>query len=278
MKTRKILTVFASCLVLAGVAGTRSSSADGSGMAGPSVELKTGDFKMLSPFSFWPSCGCPDLVYTYTFRSEGLVYVGTPKFSDAIRAVANSASEFSPAEIPAEWRDAAQNWVEYLQMTPDGEGNPYSRPAMFQLRGGDLMQFPKGKYACSPDLLHLASLEYRKMEGREDLSPVSPLAVHAATREIEGIIADKRKMARNFAARAVAIVSKIVEAERKGAGNCSPGEIAWAKRELEQAFIEARTVQSPPRETVSAFDRAERLADSLRVPRHFASTGGSICQ
>ena len=57
-----------------------------------------------------------------------------------------------------------------------------------------------------------------------------------------------------------------------------PGEVARAKRELDQAFIEARSVRSPLPETASSFDRAERIAGSLLEQRLYASTHGGVCQ
>lgn len=273
METKKILLVVASCLLLAGIAGTGDSSADG-----PGIEMRAGDFKMLSPHAFWPSSGCPDIAHTKTFQSRGLGYVGTPEFAEAIRAVAYDASEYSPAEVPPDWRIAAENWIEYMKMTRDEESNRFSPSALFQLRGGEELLFPKGKYACNADLVHLASLEYRKMQLREDAPQVFPRYVHAATKELQEIIATKRQMARSFAQRMTAIGSKIAEAERLQAGSCSPGEVARAKRELERAFIEARTVQATLPETVLSFERAERMANILLEPHLFASSGGGICQ
>jgi len=273
MKTKNILMLVVSCLLLAGIAGVDKSSADG-----PGIEMRAGDFKMLSPHAFWPSSGCPDIANTKTFQTQGLGYVNSPEFAGAVHAVAYDASEYSPAEIPPDWRVAAENWIEYIKLTPDEESNWLSPSALFQLRGGEGLLFPKGKYACNPDLVYLASLEYRKMQRREDLPPVFPRAVHAATKDLQEIIAAKRQMARRFAARATAIGSKIAEAERMGAGNCSPGEVARAKRELERAFIEARTVQSTLPETVLSFDRAERMAEFLLEPHKFASSRGGSCQ
>jgi hypothetical protein len=278
METKKILTVFACCLMVAGIWATDSSSADVPGVSGPGIELRAGDFGMLSPRAFWPSCGCPDIAQTKTFRSERLGYVDSPEFAAAVGAVANGASEFSPAEIPPDWRIAAENWIEYARKTSDRESHRISSTAAFQLRGGEEMQFPKGKDACNPDLLHLASLEYRKMQRREDLTPVSPRVVEAATRDLEELVAAKRQMARRFAARAAAIGSRIAEAERMGAGTCAPGEVARAKKELEQAFIEARMVHSTVAETASLFDRAERIAVFLLEQRQVASSRGGICR
>jgi len=273
MKIQKIVTVFASCLLLAGIAGTEASSADG-----PGIAMRAGDFKMLSPSAFWPSAGCPDIAHTKTFQSKGLGYVNSPEFAEAVHAVANGASEYSPAEIPPDWRVAAENWIEYIKLTPDGENNPFSATALFQLRGGEELKFPKGKYACSPDLVSLASLEYIKMQGRKDLTPVSPRVVHAATKDIEEIVAAKRQMAQRLAARAAAIGAMIETAGRKEAGNCSPGEVARAKVELERAFIEARTIRSTPLETVASFDQAERYAGYLAGQHLFASNSGGVCQ
>jgi hypothetical protein len=265
--------------MLAGIGGTESYSSDIPEAGGQGIELRAGDFKMLSPRAFWPTCGCPDIAYTKAFRSEGLGYVGSPEFAEAIRAVANGASEYSPAELPPDWELTAANWTGYVEATPEGEIHPRSRNALFQLREGTgELKFPSEKDACTPALVHLASLEYIKTQGRRDLTPVSPLVVQAATRELEEIVVAKRKMAGRNAARAKAIASMILEAERKVTGNCSPGEIARAKRELEQAFLEARSVRSPLTETVSSFDLAERIAASLLEKRLYASPLGGVCQ
>jgi hypothetical protein len=270
MKKKNSFMVVVACLLLAGIAETGNSSPDIAG-----IEMQAGDFKMLSPHSFWPSGGCPDIAHTKTFQGKGLGYVTSPEFADAIRAVAVGASEYSPAEIPPDWRVAAESWIEYASLIPGEENPPLSPIALFQLRGEEL-QFPNGKYACRPDLLYLASLEYRKMQRQENLSPVFPRIVQAATKDLQEVIAAKRQMARRFATRSAVIGSKIAEAERKGAADCSPDKVARAKRELERAFIEARMVRSPLSETVSSFDRAERTAESL-VPRRFASSRGGGC-
>jgi hypothetical protein len=277
MTMKKTLTVFASCLLLAGIAAAGSASTDAPEGAGAGIEMRAGDFNMLGPHAFWPSGGCPDIAHTKTFQVKGLGYVSSPQFAEAVRAVANGASEYSPTEIPPDWRVAAEGWSEYTQSAPEKENHPLSSAALFQLRGGDELQFPKGKYACRPDLVYLASLEYRKMQKQESLSPVFPRVVQAATSDLQGIIVAKRQMAARFAARTTAIGSRIAEAERMGAGNCSPDAVARAKRELERAFIDARMVRSTLPETVSAFDRAERAAESL-APRQFASSGGIVCQ
>ena len=232
---------------------------------------------MLSPHSFFPSCGCPDIAYTKAMQSEGLGYVASSEFADAIRAVASGASEHSPKEIPADWRTAAENWIEYRERILVEEGNMYSGTASFQLRDGDLFRFPKGKYACNPDLVRLASLEYMKKQGRHFLPPVSPGVVRAAIKELEANMAAKRQMAPRLATRAAAIASRIAEAERLGAGNCSPSGVSRTRMELEQAFLESRTARSALSDAVASFDRAERFADYLLSERRFASRRGGGC-
>jgi hypothetical protein len=272
MISRKILIAFVACQLVVMAAGSGTSSA-----GSPGIEMKAGDFLMLSPSSFLPSCGCPDIAYTNTFRSGGLGYVASEEFADAIHAVANGSSEYSPQVIPADWRTAAESWIEYRKVILEQEANEVAVTAVFQLQDGEMFQFPKGKYACSPSLVHFASLEFIKKRRQRILTPVSTEAVHKAIKELEAIMDAKRKMAPRLAARARAIASRIKEAERMGAGDCSPGDVSRTKAELEQAFMEARTTRSAPSETVASFDRAERFADYLLSERRFASSSGGRC-
>ena len=109
-----------------------------------------------------PSGGCPDRAYTEIFQSKGLGYVHSREFAEAVRDVAIGASKYSPKEIPATWRDDAENWI-----------GP----------GSEKLPFHRGDDACNPALVYMASMEYRARPGHEDVTPVFPRNVRAATRE-----------------------------------------------------------------------------------------------
>jgi hypothetical protein len=227
--------------------------------------------------NIFPSCGCPDLALTETFQSRGLGYVGSPEFAEAVVAVANGVSGYSPVDIPPEWRSAAKKWIVYLASNPEGASDVLPANSVFRPRECEEAQFFDRKDACNSELVHLASLEYRKAKGREDIPMVPPDVVPEGTMELAGTIAAKRKLAPRLSARAELIGSMILEAERLGAGKCLQGEVARAKRELELAFREARMIRSDHPETVASFDRAERTASFLLEDSRDGSDRGMGC-
>ncbi len=229
-------------------------------------------------FPAGPDCGCPDLVYSEAFQSKGLGYVSTPEYADAVRAVANGTSKYSPEEIPAAWRSIAAEWTAYLAMHPAGMSEPAESPVYSDAgEPYDAAAFLRKKEACGPALLYLASLEYRSRSGHEGVKPVLPLVVRAAAKDIEARVVAKQGMAASYAKRASAIGTRIAETERIGAEECSPGDLALAKSELELARREAGGVRTSLLETESLFRRAEQAADSILSIRRVASVKGTVC-
>jgi hypothetical protein len=251
---RTVLGVFVTCLLLSGVAATAYSSGDTLASVGTNVYRHGNDFadkpaEKKSP----PVGGCHDLAYTEVFQSQGLGYIHSREFAEAVRAVAVGASKYSPKEIPSSWRKDAESWI-----WPGSENLP----------------LPKGEDACNPSLLYLASMEYRARPGHEGMTPILPRNVRAATREIR-VVADWKK-AGPFNERAAAVDFKIAVAERMGAGECSKAELESAKLLLDRA----RNVAAASRNSakgVEWLDRAELNADSLLANRQFAFRQGVMC-
>lgn len=254
---RTVLGVLVSCLLLSGVTATAFPFNDSLASVGTRAYRQGNDFaekpgREASP----PAGGCPDLAYTEIFQSKGLGYVHSREFAEAVRAVAVGASKYSPEEIPAFWRDDAENWI-----------GP----------GSEMLPFHKGEDACNPALLYLASMEYRARPGHEGVTPVFPLNVRAATREAR-VVAEWKK-AGPFAERAAAVEFKIAVAERMGAGDCTRVELESAKLLLDRARNVAAASRNNRNNTEGAewLDRAERNADSLLANRQFAFRQGIGC-
>jgi hypothetical protein len=251
---RTIPSVFISCLLLAG--GTVSAYPFGDPLASVGAgaylqgnTLADNPGRTESP----PVPGCPGLAYTEIFRSKGLGYVHSREFAEAVRAVAVGASEYSPKEIPASWRDDAENWIG----TESGT-----------------LPIRNGEDACNPALLYLASMEYRAKPGHEDVKPVIPRYVRAATREAR--VVEEWRKAGPFSERAAVVEFKIEVAERMGAGECARVELESAKLLLDRA----RNVAAASRDNSKGaewLDRAERNAESLLADRQFAFRQGVRC-
>jgi len=207
-----------------------------------------------------PACGCPDLAYTEPFKAKGLGYVGTREFAEAVHAVASGNSRYSPREIPPGWQAASAHWRRYLAAHPYGAVEP-AHPRAF-MTWVDAKPF-FGKEACTPALLYLASLEYRSMPGHQGVTPAFPRLVRAAAFDLGIQVVDKSRMAGIYAKRIAVMGVKIAEAERMGAEESAPRELARAKYELDRARMDATGVRSGIQETEASFARAEHTADTL---------------
>ncbi len=83
-----------------------------------------------------------------------------------------------------------------------------------------------------------------------------------------------RQMSGNFDDRADEIAAKLAEAERLGARDCSPRELAHARVELERVRHEALETHYPREWVRMDFDKVESAADMLLDGwRHAASLG-----
>jgi hypothetical protein len=224
-----------------------------------------------------PACGCPDLVYTDVFKARRLGYVNSPEFADAIRAVASGKSLYSPPEIPNGWLEAAKGWSAFVAAHPKGVSEPLD-PARTMGFGTRLDPEPfLSKDACVPALLYLASLEYRSRQGNWDLTPVFPHLVRTAIFDLGTQIVVKNRNTPAYAKRTVAVMAKISKAEKMGAGDCEPTELARTKAALDHARRDAAGVRASVEETDASFSNAERLADSLLTKRQYAMAKGFIC-
>jgi len=79
-------------------------------------------------------------------------------------------------------------------------------------------------------------------------------------------------MAVGFASRAASIGTRIAQAEKQGAADCTPRQLAAAKSELVRVRQEATSARTSLNETEAAFLRAESLADGLVVNRQLAAS------
>lgn len=83
-----------------------------------------------------------------------------------------------------------------------------------------------------------------------------------------------RQVTRNFNDRADEIAAKLAEAERLGARDCSPRELARVKVELERARHEALEPHYPREWVHMEFDKVENAAVRLLDERHLAASLG----
>ena len=206
---------------------------------------------------------CPDLAATETFRSNGLEFVHSLEFAEALAAVAGGNSRFSPPTVPEGWRTASSTW--FLHVTaqnsePPGNVAPQSRRERFSAI----------EEACDPQLLYKASLQYRVRAGNEKAGMVSPDHVSTAIREMEEVLGHLDTLYKEVAA-------KIVIAERMGASECSPSAVARAKEELAAAQRAATGNHYDPASAYRSFRVADQAADELIESRKFAKTKGLIC-
>lgn len=204
---------------------------------------------------------CPDLGRTDLFRSKGLDYVHSPAFAEAVAAVALGASPFAPPPVPPEWNSVAGQWFLHLAAH---EAEPSSaQPHPFHWKSFSAEEEP-----CDPVLLHKASLEYRARHGNAGV--VYPYFVTMGAVELEervGRLADLSDR----------VASKIGMAERMGALQCSPGDVARSEKALASARRVAAAQHFDPDFAERPFLAADRLADDLVESRRFANTRGFVC-
>lgn len=269
-------TVF--CAVLIMLASTAMPSGDvpasmGTGNDRRGADLTGGNGKDFSV----PGCGCPDLAYTELFESKGLSYVFTAEFGDAIQAVANGRSAYSPKEIPPEWPSAAAAWRSYIAAHPGGEAGTLQSASFPNSRALLDQDAFLSNDACTPALVYLASLEYRSRPGHQGVNPAFPRLVRTAIYELGSTVVAKNRMAPAYAARTTGIRNKIAEAERMGAQDCQPGELAGAKSALDHALRAASGARVGVPETDTSFAKAEKAADALLAKRVYAMQRGVKC-
>lgn len=206
---------------------------------------------------------CPDLASTETFRSNGLEFVHSLEFAEALASVAGGNSRYSPRTVPEGWRAASSMW--FLHVTPHASEPPENAaPQPHRER------FSAIEDACDPQLLYRASLQYRERAGNEKAGVVSPDHVSTAIRELGEAFSHLDTLYKEVAA-------KIVIAERMGASECSPSAVARAKAELAVAQRAATGNHYDPAAAFRSFRAADQAADDLIESRKFAKTKGLVC-
>ncbi|OYV97084.1 MAG: hypothetical protein B7Z62_06920 [Deltaproteobacteria bacterium 37-65-8] len=169
---------------------------------------------------------CPAIAETAQVRNKGIDYMRTREFAEAVSAVANGTSGFAPTKVPAEWRGAANLWEEAVISGPG-----MHRVVLLSPSGAPIDPTRVGleERSCNPDLLFRASLEYRFRQGQTDAPLLYPHLVRKAASGIERRIMAKMDSAARSANRVDEIADRILEAEKAGAGECQPRELARAK-------------------------------------------------
>jgi hypothetical protein len=270
--------------VLAGSAGSAlASGGSGRPVQGDAVsyslkgnDLTTAGFSM-----------CPTISETAQVRNKGVDYVRTREFAEAVTDVANGTSTFAPVRIPAEWKGAAELW----RSSVASNGKP--RIAVMAGQGGSgkyqaVLLSPSGapmdpkrvgleEGSCNSDLLFRASLEYRFRKGQEDAPLLYPHLVRKAVSGIEERILAKMDAASRSAKRADDISARIAQAEKAGAEECQPQELAHAKAELAVAVGGIAELGIDPGVTEAVLARAERTSADLLTAGRVASISKAYC-
>jgi len=221
---------------------------------------------------------CPDLVRTGLFRKNGLSYLHTREFAEAVSAVADGTSSFSPPEIPGHWPAAAYAWrMHLLAHEWAGTRGEAGAPSVGSIPGAppyDLRVpwegFPDAGETCSPFLLYLASREYRSRSGHEDARIVFPYLVPVAVDELEDMI-------RPFAFRASEIVARLGKARELDAKKCAPGKLSLAEVSLAEARDRVWTGHYDSGSIEPLFARAAIAVDDLLTERRYALRHGFLC-
>lgn len=258
------------CLLLIMKAGLVYPSDDSPASASAVVEKHvSGRSGSLETANFKPSCTCCDVAYMDTFKYGQLLYARSPEFLEAVHMVASGNSKYSPKggeDIPfAKWKAFATEMLRHSTAdVSEALGTSPSAASPDVGTGIDALSALNQRQCMIPALIYLASLEYRSRSGQAGIRPIFPRLFRAAVDELDGRLAEKRRMAETFAKRAAAVRSMIAEAERTVARKCSPDELALAKSELERACRDALGVRASLMETDVAFARAEKVAGLLR--------------
>lgn len=231
---------------------------------------------------------CPGIAETAQVRNKGIDYIRTREFTEAVRAVANGTSSFAPMRVPAEWKGAADLWGSSVTSNGmpriavmQGEAGPGDhRVVLLSPSGAPLDPTRVGleERSCNSDLLFRASLEYRFRQGQEDAPLLYPHLVRKAASGIEKRIVAKMDAAARSAKRADEIAARIRQAEKTGAGECQPRELARAKAELAVAVGGISELEFDPGVTEAVLARAERASADLSTTGRYASVSrGYYC-
>jgi len=234
------------------------------------AERHAGDlFGNLEKVDFKPSWVCCDIAYMDTFKTNRLLYARTPEFAEAVRKVASGDSKYSPrarGDIPfADWMAFAMEMRRHFTAHASQAIGPFTSAAFPDAHTGvgGLSSLTESK-SMIPTLFYLASMEYRSKSGQAGIKPIFPRFFRAAVAELDGRLAEKRRMAEAFAKRADAIRAMIMDAERTAARKFAQDELERAKSDFKRACNDALGVRSSLVETEMAFAQAEKVAGLLR--------------
>jgi hypothetical protein len=268
------------------VAGALASGGTGFASHSDAVSFSsTGNGPAIQPAGF---SLCPTIAETAQVRNKGIDYVRTREFAEAVSAVANGTSSFAPIRVPAEWKGAATLWGSSVTSngTPriavmQGEAGPGRHQVVLLSPSGvpiDPTRIGLEERSCNSDLLFRASLEYRFRKGQEDAPLLYPHLVRKAASGIEKKIMAKMDSATRSAKRADDIAARILQAEKAGAGECQPQELARAKAELAVALGGISDINIDAGVTDTVLARAERAtADLMSAGGRFASINRIYC-
>lgn len=230
---------------------------------------------------------CPSIAETMQVRNNGIDYVRTREFAEAVSAVANGTSEFAPMRVPEEWKGAAKFWRETftvngkprIAVAPGEAGPGGTRVVLLSPNGSPIDPKRLGLEArtCNPELLFRASMEYRLRKGQEDAPLLYPHLVRNAASGIEKYYVAKMDTAVRIAKRADDVAGRIVRAEKAGAAKCLPQELARAKAELTMARAVITNVDFDPGPTEAVLAKAESLSEALKSPGSYAALHGIRC-
>jgi len=230
---------------------------------------------------------CPVIADAEQVRSWGIGYIRTKEFAEAVNDVANGKSSFGPRNTPEEWKGAANLWKSSVAssgkpkiVVMPGDAAPGKRQVVLLSPGGtavDPARIGLEERSCNSELLFRASLEYRSRRGQENTPLLYPHLVRDAAAGIGKIVTAKMELAGRSAARLEETAKRIQQAERMGAGECQPRELARAKAELAIANRGITELDFDPSMTETVLARAESLSGNLLTERRYAASRGIRC-
>lgn len=223
----------------------------------------------------------PDIACTESFRAGGLGYVHSSAFAEAMVAVASGTSRYSPRTIPSSWPGIAREWmihprdcrqertVRPLPGKTEASHDPVSRTAfglLFPFRG----PFRPGADRVSP-LFFLSSLEYRHRQGNRAIRLITPSLVRMGASEILASVKARQDNARVLEERMYGIAARIILAERMGATEQSPKDLALVRAEWRYARHASTDGTFDLTETERSIRRTEEATERLLARLHALS-------
>ncbi|GAB4231991.1 MAG: hypothetical protein OHK0028_07270 [Deltaproteobacteria bacterium] len=229
---------------------------------------------------------CPSIADTAQVKDRAVDYLRTREFAEAVNAVANGSSRFSPTMVPADWKVAAADWKTSVAATGkpkvavvSGAGGVGGQRAVLVSPNGVPMEpiLLGTDRTCDPQLLFRASIEYRTRVGQEDLPLLYPHVVRQAAAGLGKTVTAKLDLAARNAKRLEDTALRIQQAEQMGAGECQPRELARAKAEAAVARQGITELDFDPGMAEEVIARAETLSGNLLAARRYAASRGIRC-